>query len=347
MSISTQRSIEDPATALSAVRPYAPQSVLYPPAIHPVAIAVGNGFVKVATKGDFNCVRSLIKRSEKTGLSDFTRTKLAVKFESSTLGSDGFTLGDISSKESGALPLSKGQKGEYYAIAALMSAAFLVADGAHIKVICAVPGAAMGERVIGQLKGTHRLTVNGQGKTIHIHSCAVVAEAKGTAAALATNRIESGFEPISFAVIDLGHGNTTLTGMDAEFNTLCHKALEPGVEQLYLDIVSQLEGSEKVPTVDELMNGIKKGSPEKGYKYGPNGRYDFTAAYRECLAAWWAARRAQIETDVAEDLSKADVTLVAGGGASLPELADLAKADGYHCVADPQELEVKGLLELA
>lgn len=319
-------------------------------AINRLGVAVGAGWVKATNGRDMVRARSLILETEPTDFFGQNSKNWRVELMNSPIGQGVFYLGDKLDGMTGTKSLANGEKGNYYTVAAVAAIAQLLPhDQPHrvhtVEVACSIPTQAM-KAQLASLKGHHLVSINGASVQINVTRVVAQPEGLGTCAQIAHLQAVKGAQPASFAVLDIGFANTTITGLDEENTLLGFHSTTPGVAKLYESIAQRLNSNGHPATIEEVRLGVETPNGAT-FRLKGHGAIDFKDVYFEELERWFDARMSAIATGAQNILDRAQHTFIAGGGGQLPGLKGLAAKRGYGVVTDPQEKEVMGLYLLA
>lgn len=315
-----------------------------------MGVAVGAGWVKAANGQQIVKARSLILESEPTDFFGQNSKNWRIELMNSAIGQGVYYLGDKLDGMIGTKSLANGEKGNYYPVAALAAIAQLLPkDQPHrvqsVEVACSIPTQAMKDQLIA-LKGHHLVSVNGFSIQVNVARVVVQPEGLGTCTQIAHLQGAKGANAASFAVLDIGFANTTITGLDEENTLLGFHSTTPGVAKLYETIAHRLNTNGHAATVEEVRLGVETpGGPT--FLLKGHSSVDFKTVYFSELERWFDARMSAIATGAQNILDRAQHTFIAGGGGQLPGLKGLASKRGYGVAMDPQEKEVQGLYLLA
>ncbi|MBT9312560.1 ParM/StbA family protein [Leptothoe kymatousa] len=311
-----------------------------------MGVAVGAGWVKATNGAEVVKARSLILETEPTDFFGQNSKNWRVELQNSPIGQGVFYLGDKLDGMTGTKSLANGEKGNFYPVAAVAAIAQLLPhDQPHqvhpVEVACSIPTQGM-KAQLGSLKGHHLVSINGASVQVNISRVVAQPEGLGTCAQIAHLQAMKGAAPASFAVLDIGFANTTITGLDEENTLLGFHSTTPGVAKLYETIAQRLNTNGHAATVEEVRLGVETAGGATFLLKG-HGSTDFKDIYYAELERWFDARMSAIATGAQNILDKAQHTFIAGGGGQLPGVKGLAAARGYGVATDPQEKEVQGL----
>ena len=315
-----------------------------------MGVAVGAGWVKATDGTQIVKARSLVLETEPTDFFGQNSKNWRIELMNSSIGSGVYYLGDKLDNMTGTKSLANGEKGNYYAVAALAAIAQLLPhDQPHrvqvVEVVCSIPTQGMKEQ-LGTLKGHHLVSINGVNVQVNITRVVAQPEGLGTCAQIAHLQAAKGAPSASFAVLDIGFANTTITGLDEENTLLGFHSTTPGVAKLYETIAQRLNTNGHAATVEEVRLGVETRNGPTFVLTG-HGKTNFEAIYYAELERWFDARMSAIATGAQNILDRAQHTFIAGGGGQLPGVKRLAADRGYGVATDPQEKEVMGLYLLA
>ena len=328
---------------VSHLQPHLPETVR-------MGVAVGAGWVKATDGVQYVKARSLVLETEPTDFFGNNSKNWRIELLNSPIGSGVFYIGDKVDGTTGAKSLANGEKGNFYPVLALAAIAQLLPqDQPHrvhvVEIACSIPTQAMKSQLTS-LKGHHLVNINGENVQVNITRVVAQPEGFGTCVAIATAQQQKGVAAASFAVLDIGFANTTITGLDDENTLLGFHSTTPGVAKLYETIAQRLNTNGHASTVEEVRLGVETADGPTFLLKG-HGTTHFEAIYYDELERWFDARLSAIQTGAQSILDKAQYKFVAGGGSQLPGIKELAKARGYGIASEPQEKEVRGLWLLA
>lgn len=309
----------------------------------PVGLAVGNHAIKLTTDR-----QSYIVRSQSLPYHPDLLTGSGTLLLGEALQTPIFTgrlaVGEGLDTYNGVQTLAHGLKGELYARYALLAIAYSVPDSVTINLAVSLPTSQM-QSLIEPLLTTHEVLINGQRKTFKITSICFQPEGLGAATRLRELRLRRSPQPVpSFAALDLGGGNCSIVGLDADGGVAGFAQTTPGVMALYADIAAAIAAQQGgiAPTDDAVRLGVELGT----FKLSGYGEKDFREEYHIALSQWLSTRLSEIRAKAGAILDRAAVKVVCGGGANLPGLLEQLP-DGYVKASNPQQLESQGLLEFA
>ena len=311
-----------------------------------MGVAVGAGWVKATDGQQMVKARSLVLETEPTDFWGANSKNWRVELMNSPIGQGVFYIGDKLDGCTGTKSLANGEKGNFYPLLAVAAVAQLLPkDQSHrvhtVELACSIPTQAM-KGQLTSLKGHHLLNVNGANVQVNITRVVAQPEGLGTCAQIAHLQAVKGAQPASFAVLDMGFANTTITGLDEENTLLGFHSTTPGVAKLYETIAGRLNTNGHAATVEEVRLGVETPNGATFLLKG-HGSANFEDIYYSELERWFDARMSAISTGAQNILDKAQHTFVAGGGGQLPGVKGLAAKRGYGVATDPQEKEVQGL----
>ncbi len=205
--------------------------------INRMGVAVGAGWVKATDGQQIVKARSLILETEPTDFFGQNSKNWRVELMNSPIGQGVFYLGDKLDGMTGTKSLANGEKGNFYPVLAVAAVARLLPkDQPHrvqtVEIACSIPTQAM-KGQLAKLKGHHLVNVNGASVQLNITRVVAQPEGLGTCAQIAHLQAVKGAQPASFAVLDIGFANTTITGLDEENTLLGFHSTTPGVAKLY------------------------------------------------------------------------------------------------------------------
>lgn len=315
-----------------------------------MGIAVGAGWVKGTDGSQIVKSRSLVLEAEPTDFFGCNSKNWRIELLNSSVGTGVFYVGDKVDSSAGTKSLANAEKGNFYSVLALGAIAQLLPnDQPHrvhtVEVACSIPTQAM-KAQLTKLKGHHLVNVNGHNVQINVTRVVAQPEGLGTCVAIANSQSAKGAPSASFATMDIGFANTTITGLDEENTLLGFHSTTPGVAKLYETIAQRLNTNGHAATVEEVRLGVETaGGPT--FLLKGHGTTGFEDIYYEELERWFNARLSAIQVGAQAILDKAQYKFVAGGGGQLPGVKELAAARSYGVCVDPQEKEVRGLWLLA
>ncbi|MEO0375787.1 MAG: hypothetical protein AAF329_14410, partial [Cyanobacteria bacterium P01_A01_bin.17] len=310
--------------------------------LHRMGVAVGAGWVKATNGRQIVKTRSLVLETEPADFFGTNSQNWRIELMNSPIAEGVFYVGGKLDGNTGTKSLANGEKGNFYPVLALGAIAQLLPQGQpskvhSVEVACSIPTQAMKAQLVS-LKGHHLLNVSGENVQVHVVRVVAHPEGFGTCVDIAHQQAAKGADPASFAVLDIGFANTTITGLDEENTLLGFKSTTPGVARLYETIAQRLNGNGHPATVEEVRLGVETpGGPT--YCLKGHGQTDFEAIYFDELERWFDARLSAIATTAQSILDKARYKFVAGGGGQLPGVKALAAARGYGVANAPQEKE--------
>lgn len=319
-------------------------------AINRMGVAVGAGWVKATNGQQTVKARSLVLETEPTDFFGQNSKNWRVELLNSPIGQGVFYIGDKLDGCTGTKSLANGEKGNFYPVLAVAAVAQLLPkDQPHrvhtVEIACSIPTQAMKTQLVN-LKGHHLLNVNGTSVQLNITRVIAQPEGLGTCAQIAHLQSAKGAQSASFAVLDIGFANTTITGLDEENTLLGFHSTTPGVAKLYETIAARLNSNGHPASVEEVRLGVETPNGATFLLKG-HGFTNFEEIYYSELERWFDARMSAISTGAQNILDRAQHTFIAGGGGQLPGVKGLAAKRGYGVATDPQEKEVQGLYLLA
>lgn len=319
-------------------------------AINRMGVAVGAGWVKATDGQEIVKARSLVLETEPTDFFGQNSKNWRVELLNSPIGQGVFYIGDKLDGCTGTKSLANGEKGNFYPVLTVAAVAQLLPkDQPHrmhtVEIACSIPTQAMKAQLVN-LKGHHLLNVNGASVQLNITRIVAQPEGLGTCAQIAHLQAVKGAQPASFAVLDMGFANTTITGLDEENTLLGFHSTTPGVAKLYETIAARLNSNGHPASVEEVRLGVETPNGATFLLKG-HGFTNFEEIYYSELERWFDARMSAISTGAQNILDRAQHTFIAGGGGQLPGVKGLAAKRGYGVATDPQEKEVQGLYLLA
>lgn len=308
-----------------------------------VGLAVGNHAIKLSTDQRSYVIRSqslpyhpdLLTGSDSLLFGEAIQTPIFT---------GQLTVGEGLDTYNGVQTLAHGLKGEFYARYALLAIANVVPDQAVVNLAVSLPTSQM-QPLIEPLLTTHCLCLNGQRKTIVIDGISFQPEGLGAATRMRELRLQRRTQPVpSFAALDLGGGNCSIVGLNAQGGVAGFAQTTPGVLALYTDIAAAIAAEQGgiAPTIDAVRLGVELGT----FRLSGYGANNFQALYDKALPHWLATRLSEIRAKAGDILDRAAVNVVCGGGANLPGLMELLP-DSFVKASNPQQLESQGLLEFA
>jgi len=333
------------------------QSVGYADQSQPMAtygnrmgVAVGAGWVKATDGTQVVKARSLVLETEPTDFFGCNSKNWRIELLNSPVGNGVYFIGDKLDGMTGTKSLANGEKGNYYAVAALAAIAQLLPkDQPHkvhtLEVACSIPTQAM-KAQLANFKGHHLVNINGASVQVNVARVVAQPEGLGTCAQIAHLQAAKGAPSASFAVLDIGFANTTITGLDEENTLLGFHSTTPGVAKLFETIAQRLNTNGHAATVEEVRLGVETPNGPTFLLKG-HGKTNFEEIYYAELERWFEARMSAISTGAQNILDRAQHTFIAGGGGQLPGVKGLAAARGYGVATEPQAKEVMGLYLLA
>lgn len=329
---------------------YLDRSEPHATSINHIGVAVGAGWVKATDGVKFVKSRSLVLGAEPTDFFGCNSKNWRIELLNSPIGRGVFYVGDKVDGNTGTKSLANAEKGNFYSVLALGAIAQLLPDmpDAYIhtvEVACSIPTQAM-KAQLASLKGHHLVDVNGRTAQVNVARVVARPEGLGTCVSISDTQSSKGATPASFATMDIGFANTTITGLDEENTLLGFHSTTPGVAKLYETIAQRLNSTGHPATVEEVRLGVETADAPTFLLKG-HGKTDFKAIYYDELERWFEARMSAIKTGAQAILDKAQYKFVAGGGGQLPGVKELASDRGYGVCIDPQEKEVRGLWLLA
>lgn len=319
-------------------------------AVNRMGVAVGAGWVKATNGSQVVKARSLVLESEPTDFFGINSKNWRVELLNSPIENGVFYVGDKVDGNPGTKSLANGEKGNFYAVLGLAAIAQLLPSDQPnrihtVEVACSIPTQAM-KGQLTDLKGHHLIDVNGATVQVNVSRVVAYPEGFGTCVAVANLQASKGAIAASFAVLDIGFANTTITGLDEENTLLGFHSTTPGVAKLYETIAGRLNTNGHAATVEEVRLGVETAGGATFCLKG-HGTTNFEALYFEELERWFDARLSAIQTGAQAILDKAQHKFIAGGGGQLSGVKELAAKRGYGVATDPQEKEVQGLYLLA
>lgn len=319
-------------------------------AVNRMGVAVGAGWVKATNGRDIVKARSLVLETEPADFFGTNSKNWRVELLNSALGSGVFYVGDKVDGNPGTKSLANGEKGHFYGVLALAAVAQLLPQDQPqrlhtVELACSIPTQGMKAQLEG-LKGHHLVNVNRTNLQVNVARVVAQPEGLGTCAKIASLQAAKGAPAASFAVLDIGFANTTITGLDEENTLLGFHSTVPGVAKLYETIAARINSNGHPATIEEVRLGVETPGGAT-FRLKGHSANNFENQYYAELERWFDARLSAIATGAQAILDKAQYKFVAGGGGQLPGVRDLAKARGYGIASEPQEKEVQGLYLLA
>lgn len=308
-----------------------------------VGLAVGNHAIKLSTDTQTRVIRSQ-SLTYHPDLLTGSSTLLLGESLSTPIFDGKLAIGDGLDTYNGVQTLAHGLKGELYARYALLAIAQAVKANACVHLAVSLPTSQM-QPLIEPLMGSHELVINGQRKNCRIEAISFQPEGLGAATRLRELKLQRSPHPVpSFAALDIGGGNCSIVGLNADGAVAGFAQTTPGVMALYNNIAAAISTRQGgiAPTDDAVRLGVELGT----FRLGGYGAMEFQDLYEAALPQWLQSRLSEIRAKAGGILDRAAVKVVCGGGANLPGLMDQLP-DGFVKASNPQQLESQGLLEYA
>ena len=245
-----------------------------------VGLAVGNHAIKLSTDTQTRIIRSQSLPYHPDLLTG-SSTLLLGEAVSTPIFDGKLAIGDGLDTYNGVQTLAHGLKGELYARYALLAIAQAVETDASVHLAVSLPTSQM-QPLIEPLMGSHELVINGKRKTCRIDAISFQPEGLGAATRLRELKMQRSHQPVpSFAALDIGGGNCSVVGLNADGEVAGFAQTTPGVMTLYSDIATAIATRQGgiAPTDDAVRLGVELGT----LKLGGYGAMDFQDLYATAL----------------------------------------------------------------